>query len=131
MDLLLLSLLIVTGFVGCAEFGSVALVHPVIRRLPVEDQVVMEKGLLRTYGRVMPVGMTAAAILAGLGVARYGTVWLGIAAAVLTLALVVTILGNVPSTCGRAASRATRCPWTSAPSAVGGTYSRPCAARCN
>ena len=75
MDLLLLSLLLVTGFVGCAEFASVALVHPVIRRLPVEGQVVMEKGLLRTFGRVMPVGMTAAAILAGLGVARYGTVW--------------------------------------------------------
>ena len=46
MDLLLLSLLLVTGFVGCAEFGSVALVHPVVRRLPIESQVVMEKGLL-------------------------------------------------------------------------------------
>ncbi|WP_016996979.1 DUF1772 domain-containing protein [Kocuria atrinae] len=96
MDLLLLSLLIVTGFVGCAEFGSVALVHPVIRRLPVEHQVVMEKGLLRTFGRVMPVGMTAAAVLAGLGVARYGSAWLGVAAVVLTIALVVTIFGNVP-----------------------------------
>jgi len=96
VDLLLLSLLLVTGFVGCAEFASVALVHPVIRRLPIEDQVVMEKGLLRTFGRVMPVGMTAAAILAGLGVARCGTVWLAIAAGVLTIALVVTILGNVP-----------------------------------
>lgn len=96
MDLLLLSLLLVTGFVGCAEFGSVALVHPVIRCLPVEGQVVMEKGLLRTFGRVMPVGMTAAPVLAGLGVAQYGSVWFAVAAAVLTIALVVTVLGNVP-----------------------------------
>lgn len=96
MDLLLLSLLLVTGFVGCAEFGSVALVHPVIRRLPIESQVVMEKGLLRTYGLVMPVGMTAAAVLAGFGASRYGTAWLAAAAGVLTLALAVTIFGNVP-----------------------------------
>lgn len=96
MDLLLLSLLLVAGFVGCAEFGSVVLVHPVIRRLPMEGQVVMEKGLLRTFGRVMPVGMTAAPVLAGLGVAQYGSVWFAIAAAVLTVALVVTIFGNVP-----------------------------------
>ncbi|AQQ15872.1 hypothetical protein CGLAU_09605 [Corynebacterium glaucum] len=96
MDLLLLSLLLVTGFVGCAEFGSVALVHPVIRRLPVESQVVIEKGLLRTFGLVMPLGMTAAAVLAGFGASRYGTVWLGIAAGVLTIALLVTVFGNVP-----------------------------------
>ena len=96
MDLLLLSLLTVTGFVGCAEFGSVALVHPVIRRLPVEQQLVMEQGLLRTFGTVMPLGMTAAAVLAGLGAARYDTAWLHAAAAALTAALVVTIFGNVP-----------------------------------
>lgn len=96
MDLLLLSLLLVTGFVGCAEFASVALVHPVVRRLPLESQVVMEKGLLGTFGRVMPVGMTAAPILAGFAVAHLGNVWLVLAAAVLTVALVVTVLGNVP-----------------------------------
>lgn len=96
MDLLLLSLLLVTGFVVCAEFGSVALVHPVVRRLPVEGQVVMEKGLLRTFGRVMPVGMTAAPVLAGFAVAHLGNVWFAVAAAVLTIALLVTVLGNVP-----------------------------------
>jgi len=96
VDLLLLSLLFVTGFVGCAEFGSVALVHPVVRRLPIESQVVMEKGLLRTFGLVMPLGMTAAAVLAGIGASHYGTAWLGIAAVVLTIALVVTVFGNVP-----------------------------------
>lgn len=96
MDLLLLSLLFVTGFVGCAEFGSVALVHPVVRRLPIESQVVMEKGLLQTFGLVMPLGMTAAAVLASIGASHYGTAWLGIAAVVLTIALVVTVFGNVP-----------------------------------
>lgn len=96
MDLLLLALLLVTGFVGCAEFGSVALVHPVIRRLPMEQQMVMERGLLQTFGLVMPLGMTAAAVLAGVGAAHYGSTWLGIAAGALTVALVVTIFGNVP-----------------------------------
>lgn len=53
------------GFVGCAEFGSFAFVHPVLRRLPPEQWLTVERGLLRTFGRVMPVGMTAAPVLAG------------------------------------------------------------------
>lgn len=96
MDLLLLALLLVTGFIGCAEFASVSLVHPVIRRLPVPSQVLMESGLLRTYGRIMPIGMTAAAALSGLGAARFGNLAFTLAAIVLTIALVVTVAGNVP-----------------------------------
>lgn len=96
MDVLLLALLLVTGFVGCAEFASVALVHPVIRRLPLEAQATMESGLLKTFGRVMPIGMTAAAILGGFGAARFEPVWFTLAAIVLTIALIVTIVGNVP-----------------------------------
>lgn len=38
--------IIVTGFVGCAEFASVALVNPVIRRLPIDHRLTMERGLL-------------------------------------------------------------------------------------
>ncbi|MCG7309883.1 anthrone oxygenase family protein [Brachybacterium sp. ACRRE] len=87
---------LVTGFVGCAEFSSVAFVHPVARRLPLESRVILEKGLLRTFGRVMPVGMTLAPILAGLLAAREGGALLVVASAVLALALLVTILGNVP-----------------------------------
>lgn len=56
--------LFVTGFVACAEFGSWAFVHPVVRRLPAEHHLAVEQGLLRTFGRVMPVGMTAAPVLA-------------------------------------------------------------------
>ncbi|HJE89857.1 MAG TPA: DUF1772 domain-containing protein [Dietzia timorensis] len=90
-----LSILII-GFVGSAEFASVALVHPVVRKLPADQQLVVEKGLLRTFGRVMPSGMTAAAAL-GIAVAIERPSALLIAAAgVLTVALVVTIAGNVP-----------------------------------
>lgn len=90
-----LSILII-GFVGSAEFASVALVHPVIRKLPDDQQLVVEKGLLRTFGRVMPLGMTAAAAL-GIAVAVERPSALLIAAAgVLAVALIVTIAGNVP-----------------------------------
>lgn len=90
-----LSILII-GFVGSAEFASVALVHPVVRKLPEDQQLVVEQGLLRTFGRVMPVGMTAAAAL-GIAVAIERPSALLIAAAgVLAVALVVTIAGNVP-----------------------------------
>lgn len=54
---------VVTGFVGAAEFGSWAFVHPVIRRLPQREQVAFEKGLLTTFGRVMPIGMTLVPVL--------------------------------------------------------------------
>ena len=50
--------LVITGFTACAEFGSYAFVHPVIHDLPPEHHVRVEKGLLRTFGRVMPVLMT-------------------------------------------------------------------------
>lgn len=56
--------LVVTGFVACAEFGSYAFVHPVIRRLPAHPHLQVEQGLLLTFGRVMPVGMTLCVVLA-------------------------------------------------------------------
>ena len=88
--------ILIIGFVGSAEFASVALVHPVIRTLPADQQLVFEKGLLRTFGRIMPVGMTAAAVL-GIAVAIERPSALLIAAgAILAVALVVTIAGNVP-----------------------------------
>jgi hypothetical protein len=54
MDVLGFVTLSVTGFAACAEFGSYAFVHQVIRRLPRDHHVTVEKGLLRTFGRVMP-----------------------------------------------------------------------------
>lgn len=56
--------LAVTGFTACAEFGSYAFVHPVIRRLPPEHHLRVEQGLLKTFGRVMPVLMTLCVVLA-------------------------------------------------------------------
>ncbi len=64
MDVLGFIILVVTGFTSCAEFGSYAFVHPVVRRLPQEHHIRVEQGLLKTFGRVMPVLMTLSVILA-------------------------------------------------------------------
>jgi hypothetical protein len=94
--------LLVTGFTSCAEFGSYAFVDPVLRRLQPEHHVFAEKGLLRTFGRVMPVLMTLCSALsiayaswasAGLG-APVGIRWMS--AIVFVAALISTILFNVP-----------------------------------
>ncbi len=58
MDVLALSTPVVVGFAACTEFGSYALVHPVIRRFPPTPHITVEQGLLRTFGRVMPPLMT-------------------------------------------------------------------------
>jgi len=42
-DLLEFATLIATGFTSCAEFGSYAFVHPVIRNLPPEHHLEVEK----------------------------------------------------------------------------------------
>jgi hypothetical protein len=63
MDILAFVALIITGFTSCAEFGSYAFVHPVIRLLPHEHHIGVEQGLLKTFGRVMPVMMTLCVIL--------------------------------------------------------------------
>ncbi len=63
MDILSFATLLITGFTSCAEFGSYAFVHPVIRKLPQQHHIFVEKGLLKTFGRVMPVLMTLCVIL--------------------------------------------------------------------
>lgn len=98
MNVVHLAAVIVVGFVGCAEFGSWAFVHPVLRRLPPKQWLEVEQGLLRTFGRVMPVGMTLAPILAGSAAAslqdRASTLaW--VATAALVIALVTTVAVNV------------------------------------
>lgn len=100
-DVLGFATLSVVGFTAFAEFGSYAFVHPVIRKLPVEHHVAVEKGLLRTFGRVMPVLMTLSAALAIANASVVGGeggpyLWRWAAAASLILALVSTIIVNVP-----------------------------------
>ena len=101
MDVLGFLALVITGFASCAEFGSYAFVHPVLRRLPGEHHLQVEKGLLRTFGRVMPVLMTLTVVLsisyaASMNV-QADARWIYWASAVsFTLALISTIIFNVP-----------------------------------
>lgn len=95
-DLLVVAALLLPGFTACAEFGSYAFVHPVIRRLPTEHHVAVEKGLVRTFGRFMPVAMPLSlAVLigwasrSGAGALSWGAVGLW------SLGLATTIAVNV------------------------------------
>jgi hypothetical protein len=60
MDVQGFAVLLVGGFTACAEFGSYAFVHPVIRRLPAGYHIEVEQGPLPTFGRAVPVLMTGA-----------------------------------------------------------------------
>ena len=57
MDGIDFATLVIVGFTACAEFGSYAFVHPVIRQLPAREHIRVEQGLVRTFGRVMPLLM--------------------------------------------------------------------------
>src|SRR5699024_1856726 len=96
MDAIELAAVLVTGFFGSAEFGSATLVHPVIRRRSTDAQLAMEKGLLTTLGRAMPVRRTGARAPATIIAINGPSAWLTSAANSLGLALTVTIVGNVP-----------------------------------
>ena len=45
------------------SFASFAFVHPVIRQLEARHHIRVEQGLLRTFGRVMPVLMPLSAVV--------------------------------------------------------------------
>jgi len=101
MDVLGFATLVVGGFTACAEFGSYAFVHPVIRRLPPGYHIQVEQGLLRTFGRVMPPLMIATVAL---GIASASTTggqggppgWRWTAAGAWIAALISTVIFNVP-----------------------------------
>ena len=102
MDILGFVAVVLTGFTACAEFGSYAFVHPVIRALPAEQHVQVEQGLLKTFGRIMPVLMTLCVVVAlayaiqmnGQPGLTRGVRWA--AAVAFLLALISTIVFNVP-----------------------------------
>ena len=97
MELLAFCTLTVTGFVSCAEFGSYAFVHPVLRRLPQPERIVVEQGLLKTFGRVMPIGMTLSLLLVIIFASNGGTgPWSWFAVAMFAASLITTIAVNVP-----------------------------------
>src|SRR5258708_20959056 len=102
MDILGFVSLVITGFTACAEFGSYSFVAALIRKLPNEQHLQVEQGLMKTFGRIMPVLMTLCVVLAVAyaiqmneqqGLAR-GVRWA--AAVAFTLALISTIIFNVP-----------------------------------
>jgi Domain of unknown function (DUF1772) len=102
MDYTTFGILTLTGFTACAEFGSYAFVHPVLRNLPPKYHIQVERGFLRTFGRVMPVLMTLCVIAPIAYALHYSgtnepvkfTRW--IAAAFFTAALTFTAIFNVP-----------------------------------
>ena len=102
MDMLGFVAVVLTGFTACAEFGSYAFVHPVIRALPTEQHVQVEQGLLKTFGRIMPVFMTLCVVVAlAYAIQMNGVEGLArdvrwAAAAAFMLALISTIIFNVP-----------------------------------
>jgi Anthrone oxygenase len=101
MDWLVFTTLVVSGFMSCAEFGSFAFVHPILRRLPPRHHIEVEQGLLLTFGRVMPVLMTLTPLLVlsfTLRIAQSGPTNTAAWASVycFACALVITIWLNVP-----------------------------------
>ncbi len=102
MDFLTFVVLVLSGFTACAEFGSYAFVHPVLRDLPQRYHVQVEQGLLKTFGRIMPILMTLCVIVPIAYALHYAgpsgsvklTRWL--TAAFFTAALTFTVILNVP-----------------------------------
>ena len=92
--------LLLAGWLAGAESASWALLQPVVARLDTTPQIRMQQGMLRTFGRVMPIllPLTAAlivitAVLAPSGVPRVLWVVAAVAAAVL---IAFTLIVNVP-----------------------------------
>jgi hypothetical protein len=98
MDVLAFSVLVVVGFTACAEFGSWAFVHPTLWRLPKDHHLAVEQGLLRTFGRVMPVLMPGSLGLAiwYASVATSGVFLAWLVVGALAVSLTSTVIANVP-----------------------------------
>jgi uncharacterized membrane protein len=97
-----LTSLILVGWIAGAELGSWCCVQPVVARLPYEQCVAAEQGMLRTFGRIMPVLMplsgvlTIVLVLVSRGESSFAF-WLRVAGALcLAITLVTTLTVNVP-----------------------------------
>lgn len=91
---------LLSGWLAGAESASWALLQPVVARLDDTPQIRMQQGMLRTFGRVMPIllPLTSAlivltAILAPAGAPQVLWVVAAVAAAVL---IAFTLAVNVP-----------------------------------
>src|SRR4028118_1305462 len=101
MNTLEIFTLLVAGWVAGAESGSWACVHPVIKKLPPDYQIIFQQGLLKTFGRIMPLLMTVNHILAvslWISTPNDNGMVMGLrltAAICLTLMIITTIFFNV------------------------------------
>jgi hypothetical protein len=92
--------LLLSGWLAGAETASWALLQPVVARLDDTPQIRMQQGMLRTFGRVMPILLpltsvliVATAVLAPAGAPRLLWVFASFPAAVL---IAFTLTVNVP-----------------------------------
>jgi hypothetical protein len=92
--------LLLSGWLAGAESASWALLQPVVTRLDDTPQIRMQQGMLRTFGRVMPILLpltsvliVLTAFLAPAGAPRVPWVIAAVAAAVL---IAFTLTVNVP-----------------------------------
>jgi uncharacterized membrane protein len=128
----LLSLLLV-GWIAGAELGSWCCVQPVVARLPYEQFVAAEQGMLRTFGRIMPVLMplsgilVVALIILSRGDTRF-VFWLRVAVAFcIAVTVVTTLLVNVPINTQTAGWQLTKILPRGSRCGNGGTSSKACA----
>jgi hypothetical protein len=93
-------LLLLTGWLAGAESASWALVQPVVARLDPTPQIKMQQGMLRTFGRVMPILLPLTSVLilltAVLAPAGLPRVFWVIAAVAAVVMIVFTLTINVP-----------------------------------
>ncbi len=94
--------LVITGWLAGAESGSWSCVHPVIAKLEPDDQIRFQKGLLRTFGRIMPILMPLSLVLAILLVSftedKSSVVFYArlVTAILLATMILTTVVFNVP-----------------------------------
>lgn len=102
MNLLEILTVIIIGWTAGAESGSWLCVHPVIAKLPPNEQILFQKNLLKTFGRIMPVLMPLSLILL---ISYYisfdakngfAGILLLVATILLTTAIATTVIFNVP-----------------------------------
>ena len=92
--------LLLSGWLAGAESASWALVQPIVARLDATPQIRMQQGMLRTFGRVMPILLPLGAVLimATAVVSPSGplrVVWV-IASAAAAVLIIFTLAINVP-----------------------------------
>lgn len=102
MNYLEIITLIIIRWVAGAESGSWSCVHPVIAKLPPNEQISFQKGLLKTFGKVMPILMPLSLVLlvsyfvSNNDKCTIVGFWLLFATILHATALVTTVLFNVP-----------------------------------